>query len=278
MQENGRGNGVSARLRARRQARAPRIATIGPCHDESLLPGSELLPRLAWGWMRCGRGCAPGSRLWGRSSRSMRRDSARRWGRRSGTSRGRDFVPKSYRKAVKVMARDTELAVAAAQCATEDAGMVTQGSGAHTDDGAALTYAPDRVGCQIGAGLIAAEVPELAMAMATATEDGEFSYARWGTDDETGAGMDNLTPLWMLQVPAEHARVPRDDHPRCARAFEHDHLLRGVGALEHRRVSARDRAGRCGCLFLGRCGIQAEPDGAAAPGPDGRLGAHEAGG
>jgi len=113
--------------------------------------------------------------------------------------KGRDFVPKTYRKAVKVMARDTELAVAAAQCATEEAGLVTQGSSAHADDGAALTYTPDRVGCQIGAGLIAAEVPELAMAMATATEDGEFSYARWGADEQSGAGMDNLTPLWMLK-------------------------------------------------------------------------------
>src|SRR5262245_10588065 len=38
----------------------------------------------------------------------------------------RDHVPKHYRKAVKVMARDTELAVGAAKLAVEDAGLVTR--------------------------------------------------------------------------------------------------------------------------------------------------------
>jgi len=111
----------------------------------------------------------------------------------------KDFVPKSYRKAVKVMARDTELAVGAALNALESAGLVTKGMAAHIEEGVELTYEAQRVGCQIGAGLIAAEVPELAMAMVTATEGGEFSYERWGADEESGAGMDNLTPLWMLK-------------------------------------------------------------------------------
>lgn len=105
----------------------------------------------------------------------------------------RDHVPKSYRKAVKVMARDIELAVAAAKAAVESAGIVTKGTLA--DEAGAPTYAPARVGCQIGAGLIAAELPELTMALATSTdEDGKFSYARWGKE-----GMDNLTPLWLLK-------------------------------------------------------------------------------
>lgn len=111
----------------------------------------------------------------------------------------KDYVPKAYRKAVKVMARDTELAVGAAQCAVESAGLVTKGMPAHIDAGTPPTYPPERVGCQIGAGLIAAEVPELAAAMVTSTEDGVFSYERWGADEQHGAGMDNLTPLWMLK-------------------------------------------------------------------------------
>jgi len=105
----------------------------------------------------------------------------------------KDYVPKTYRKAVKVMARDTELAVGAALNALESAGLVTKGMASHIEDGIGLSYPPERVGCQIGAGLIAAEVPELAMAMVTATEHGQFSYERWGADDEHGAGMDNLT-------------------------------------------------------------------------------------
>jgi 3-oxoacyl-[acyl-carrier-protein] synthase II len=102
----------------------------------------------------------------------------------------RDHVPKSYRKGVKVMARDTELAVAAALAAVQHAGLVTRA----TDPDAPPTYSPARVGCQIGAGLIAAEVPELAAAQATAAEGGHFSYEQWGA-----VGMNNLTPLWMLK-------------------------------------------------------------------------------
>lgn len=107
-------------------------------------------------------------------------------------SSAKDYVPKNYRKAVKVMARDTELAVAAAKLATEDAGVVTKG---YAGEDSALTYAPGRLGCQIGAGLINAEVPELSAALATATDaTGAFSLETWGE-----SGINNLTPLWMLK-------------------------------------------------------------------------------
>lgn len=110
----------------------------------------------------------------------------------------RDFVPKSYRKAVKVMARDIELAVAAAKLAVQDAGIVTRGS----LDGAEgqTTYASERMGCHIGAGLISAETEELTSALATAVgPDGEFSLKRWGAAEGGGGGMNNLQPLWMLK-------------------------------------------------------------------------------
>jgi 3-oxoacyl-[acyl-carrier-protein] synthase II len=104
----------------------------------------------------------------------------------------RDHVPKHYRKAVKVMARDIELAVGAAKAAVEDAGILTRGN---TEEGQPTTYPAPRIGCQIGAGLIAAEIPELSMALATATdESGAFSYEKWGR-----SGMENLTPLWLLK-------------------------------------------------------------------------------
>lgn len=115
----------------------------------------------------------------------------------------RDSVPKSYRKAVKVMARDTEIAVAAARLAALDAGLCTRG----TLDGApgTTTYPGDRVGCQIGAGLINAETAELSEALATATDDkGTFDTWRWGTVATAShpagvGGMNNLQPLWMLK-------------------------------------------------------------------------------
>ncbi len=103
----------------------------------------------------------------------------------------RDWVPKSYRKAAKVMSRDIELAVGAAAAAIAEAGLSTRG----TDPDATPTLPPARVGCHIGAGLIAADVDELTAALASSVdEDGVFSLAGWGA-----TGMQNLTPLWMLK-------------------------------------------------------------------------------
>jgi len=145
----------------------------------------------------------------------------------------KEHVPKSYRKAVKVMARDTEIAVACASLAVADAGWKTrfhagEGNLEGGGTGAATTYPPARVGCHIGAGLIATEVGELASAMATAaTPDGGFDERAWGTigaeqgvpppspsqsladtsparggDGVPGVargGMNNLQPLWLLK-------------------------------------------------------------------------------
>ncbi|MBX3358372.1 MAG: hypothetical protein KF745_08085 [Phycisphaeraceae bacterium] len=110
----------------------------------------------------------------------------------------KDFVPKSYRKAVKVMARDIELAVAAAKCAVEDARLLTRGSlpEGSTDP---WTYPSERMGCHIGAGLIAAETDELTLALSSSLdEQGAVSLTRWG-GEAGAAGMDNLTPLWLLK-------------------------------------------------------------------------------
>jgi 3-oxoacyl-[acyl-carrier-protein] synthase II len=102
-----------------------------------------------------------------------------------------DFVPKSYRKATKVMARDIELAVVAADDAFKNAGLKSK----------AYTDSPDfdvkRFGCNIGAGLISAELNELAGAMAVARlqdDQNRPDMQRWGT-----IGMQQLTPLWLLK-------------------------------------------------------------------------------
>ncbi len=104
----------------------------------------------------------------------------------------KDFVPKSYRKATKVMARDIGLAVAAADLAARDAGLVTRGN---ADNGEATSYDPTRMGAHIGAGLIVAEIDELTAALAEATDDqGRFDYHKWGSE-----GQGHLTPLWLLK-------------------------------------------------------------------------------
>lgn len=106
-----------------------------------------------------------------------------------------DFVPKSYRKATKVMARDIELAVIAADVAFKDAGLQSRAYSETPD------FAGERFGCNIGAGLISAELNELAAAMNVARADtvgdaGEnhLDLAKWGKE-----GMGQLTPLWLLK-------------------------------------------------------------------------------
>jgi 3-oxoacyl-[acyl-carrier-protein] synthase II len=106
-------------------------------------------------------------------------------------------VPKSYRKATKVMARDIELAVGAAAEAIRSAGLVTRG----TAEGAAPTIVPDRMGCHIGAGLIAAELDELTGAMWASRRDDPATPGDLGVDlgHWGNQGMENLTPLWLLK-------------------------------------------------------------------------------
>lgn len=120
----------------------------------------------------------------------------------------KDYVPKHYRKAVKVMAKDVELAVAAASFAVSDAGLTTRGTAGAADGvEVATTYPNERMACHIGSGLIAADTDELTMAMVTATSEGVFSLRRWGTvagegvdaGSASGGGMNNLQPLWMLK-------------------------------------------------------------------------------
>lgn len=100
----------------------------------------------------------------------------------------RDFVPKSYRKAVKVMARDIELAVAGADLAFRDSGIVTKGTGEQ------MSIDAKRLGCNIGAGLICTDLDELGLAVSSAVVDGKFDLKAWGS-----GGMNNLTPLWLLK-------------------------------------------------------------------------------
>jgi len=99
-----------------------------------------------------------------------------------------DFVPKSYRKSTKVMARDTELAVIAADDAFRDAKLNSKAYVETAD------FDGTRFGCNIGAGLIGAELNELTAAMYNARDGETLDLNRWGRD-----GMSYLTPLWLLK-------------------------------------------------------------------------------
>ncbi|MEX0742629.1 MAG: beta-ketoacyl synthase N-terminal-like domain-containing protein, partial [Phycisphaeraceae bacterium] len=152
------------------------------------------------------------------------------------------FVPKTYRKATKVMARDIELAVAAAELAVRDAKMVTPG----VEPDGERTYEGPRVGAHIGAGLIAADIDELTEAFAEATDaEGNFDMHRWGEE-----GMTHLTPLWLLKylpnMLACHVTIIHDAQGpsntiTCGEASS------GLSIGESMRVIERGNADACFC-------------------------------
>ena len=154
----------------------------------------------------------------------------------------RDYVPKSHRKMLKVMAKDIELAVIAANCAVNDGGLVTRGS----ESDVAVSYKPSRVGAQIGAGLIAAELNELTFAMKEARDgEGGLDLDKWGSE-----GMKSLTPLWLLKylpnMLACHVTIIHDTQGpsntiTCAEASS------GLSIGESLRVIQRDSADLCFC-------------------------------
>ena len=156
----------------------------------------------------------------------------------------RNFVPKTYRKATKVMARDIELAVAAADLAARDAGLVTKGT---ADGDAPLSYPPQHVGCHIGAGLIAADLDELTAALTTSAgeQGGGFDIHHWGRE-----GMNQLTPLWLLKylpnMLACHVTIIHDTQGpsntiTCGEASG------GLSIGESLRVIQRGQADLCFC-------------------------------
>ena len=99
------------------------------------------------------------------------------------------YVPKTYRKATKLMSRDIELAVIAADEALKSSGLITKGV-----DPERVNINPQRVAINLGAGLISCDLVELAPAVAASVTDGRFDIRRWGKE-----GLELVTPLWLLK-------------------------------------------------------------------------------
>jgi len=101
----------------------------------------------------------------------------------------RDYVPKTFRKAVKLMSRDIELAVMAAGEALSHSGLITKGI-----DPESINVNPERMAVNLGAGLISCDLVELAPAVAASITDGKFDIHKWGKE-----GLELVTPLWLLK-------------------------------------------------------------------------------
>jgi len=101
----------------------------------------------------------------------------------------RDYVPKSHRKAIKMMSRDIELSVIAARQAVTDSGLITKGI-----DAEKINVDPTRMAINLGTGLISCDLVELAPAMAASAVEGKFDIRKWGAE-----GLEMVTPLWLLK-------------------------------------------------------------------------------
>lgn len=196
-----------------------------------------------------------------------------------------DTIPKAYRKAAKVMSRDTQIAVVSAYHAVRDAGLITACMIARGESDGPVNVDPTRFGANIGAGLVCADLAELAGALNTAVdESGRFSHKLWGS-----SGMENLTPLWLLKflpnMLACHVTIVHDAQANsntitCGHASSH------LAIGEAYRTIARGSADVCMCggaesnvnpmammrnFLLGRLTAESHDDPRAACRPFGRT-------
>jgi 3-oxoacyl-[acyl-carrier-protein] synthase II len=105
---------------------------------------------------------------------------------------------KAIRKGLKVMCRESQMAVAAAQRALHDAG------------DALAHHAPERFGCVFGSDYMLTLPDDFTAGIAACrAADGSFEYDRWAGD-----GMPLLNPLWLLKylpnMPASHIAIFND--------------------------------------------------------------------
>lgn len=115
-------------------------------------------------------------------------------------ARVEDFNANKYvrpRKSLKMMSRDIQLGVAAAELAAKQA------------DLAAGNLDPERAGIVFGADMIACQIDELHEAFAACMVDGRFDFALWGKE-----ALARMFPLWMLRylpnMPACHICIAHD--------------------------------------------------------------------
>jgi 3-oxoacyl-[acyl-carrier-protein] synthase II len=162
-----------------------------------------------------------------------------------------DSVPRSYRKATKIMSRDIELAVLAARDAFATAGLKSRAD----EDGP--DFDPARFGCNIGAGLISADLKELGVAMNAARDEVDPAKIDWKAWGERG--LDRLTPLWMLKylpnmlashVTIVHGLTGPSNNITCGEASGHLSVGEAVRAI---------RRGTCDLAIAGGCESQANP-------------------
>jgi 3-oxoacyl-[acyl-carrier-protein] synthase II len=118
-----------------------------------------------------------------------------------------DFGPlekelkKAIKKGLKVMCRETRMAVAAAQLAIADTGLVGPESQRRLD--------PELAGVVLGSDYMLTMPEDYEGGVRKCASGGEFEYPRWGQE-----GLGEMAPLWMLKylpnMPASHIAIFND--------------------------------------------------------------------
>lgn len=135
----------------------------------------------------------------------------------------------ALRKTKKYLARDIQLAVAAAQLAVVDAGLAEGG------------VDPTRIGIDLGAGLISSELDELAPAIGQAYGTGKsFDFQVWGRES-----IEMIEPIWLLKylpnMLACHISILMDCQGPSNTITEAD-ASSNLAIAEAARIIARGRA------------------------------------
>ncbi|HVU90440.1 MAG TPA: beta-ketoacyl-[acyl-carrier-protein] synthase family protein [Pirellulales bacterium] len=152
-------------------------------------------------------------------------------------------LKKSIRKGLKVMCRESQMGVAAAQRALSDAAI------------AAGAYDPERVGVVFGSDYMVTDPTEFISAMrAFAPDEKHFEFSRWA-----GNGMPQLSPLWLLKylpnMPASHIAIYNDFRgPNNSLTLREAAANLAVG--EALRVIQR---GHADCMLAGATGTRVHP-------------------
>jgi 3-oxoacyl-[acyl-carrier-protein] synthase II len=147
---------------------------------------------------------------------------------------------KAIRKGLKVMCRECQMGVAAAELAIQDAGFE------------GFTRRPERSGIVFGTDYMLSDPEELRSGIQLCTDDDrQFHFEQWGEQ-----GMKKMTPLWLLKylpnMPASHIAIYND-----LRAANNSLTMReaaGCSAVgEAARVIQR---GRADVMIAGACGTR----------------------
>lgn len=149
-------------------------------------------------------------------------------------------MKKTIRKALKVMCRETMMAIAVAQQAVADAGF------------AETPVDPERSGVVFGSDYMLSPPEDFSEGMVKCgAREGDFQFSQWGED-----GLGEMSPLWMLKylpnMPASHIAIVND-----LRGPNNSLTLREVAGLSAIREAAQTiERGHADCMITGATGTR----------------------